>query len=247
MATSGRSWPDAFRELRAVCCVGIESTITERERRSHWRLGSTTSTTPPTDALAGGATATSPRAKDLPAPSRGGRRERRPYPASARRGRAGETTKRPQRWGGSKAFAWTTPTQQGCFAGSAFGRPDSAKLFVCSRAQFARAWNATGRALRLRVGPPHSVRHSGASHDAAMGYNSMWQIPRRGRWGSERPVLGYVMSHAWVEERKHPRRRHRHFCHSGRHGRWRHRSYLEMFSSCPPDPPLRGLPETLSQ
>lgn len=54
LATSGRSWPDAFRELRAVCCVGIESTITERERRSHWRLGSTTSTTPPTDALAGG-------------------------------------------------------------------------------------------------------------------------------------------------------------------------------------------------
>ena len=62
-------------------------------------------------------------------------------------------------------------------------------------------WAAAAAALKVEVGPVHSIRHSGPSHDATTGYRSMWQIQRRGRWSSERSVLRYAKSHAWLQAR----------------------------------------------
>ena len=70
-----------------------------------------------------------------------------------------------------------------------------------TKARFVTAWHAAGLSLKFDLGPPHSLRHSGPSHDAATGYRTMWQIQRRGRWASERSVLRYAKTHAWVEAR----------------------------------------------
>ena len=46
--------------------------------------------------------------------------------------------------------------------------------------------------------PPHSVRHTGASHDLAEGYRTFAQVQRRGRWASEKSVLRYAKTHLWA-------------------------------------------------
>jgi hypothetical protein len=75
------------------------------------------------------------------------------------------------------------------------------KVFKTSPTKFRYAWNQSARRLKLQLGPPHSVRHSGPSHDCATGYRTMWQIQRRGRWSSEKSVMRYAKSHTWLEMR----------------------------------------------
>lgn len=82
-----------------------------------------------------------------------------------------------------------------------FGRKKSELLFNTNAARYRSAWDAAARKLGVQVGPPHSVRHSGPSNDAATGYRTIWQIQRRGRWASERSVLRYAKTHSWLEAR----------------------------------------------
>ena len=65
--------------------------------------------------------------------------------------------------------------------------------------KYAQAWHRASRQLQVDLGPMHSVRHSGPSHDMHSGYRSLWQVQRRGRWRSERSCLRYTKSHALVE------------------------------------------------
>ena len=77
------------------------------------------------------------------------------------------------------------------------------KLFDTNASRYREAWHRAAQALHVSgiVGPPHSVRHSAPSHDAAINYRSIWQIQRRGRWSSERSVMRYAKTHAWLEAR----------------------------------------------
>jgi hypothetical protein len=75
------------------------------------------------------------------------------------------------------------------------------RLFKLSKPAFVKAWVSAGDKLGIDLGPPHSIRHSGPAHDAATAYRTMWQIQRRGRWASERSVLRYAKTHAYVEAR----------------------------------------------
>jgi len=54
------------------------------------------------------------------------------------------------------------------------------KLFDTTKSKYAAAWKKACRKLGLDLGPPHTVRHSGPSHDCFTGYRSMWQVQRRG-------------------------------------------------------------------
>ena len=80
-------------------------------------------------------------------------------------------------------------------------RPPGEKLFATNKAKYVKAWAMASKELDVDLGPPHSVRHSGPSHDCACGYRSMWQVQRRGRWASEKSVMRYAKSHAWIEAR----------------------------------------------
>ena len=77
----------------------------------------------------------------------------------------------------------------------------SDRVFKITRDSYAKACSDAAKVLGVFLGPPHSVRHSGPSHDAATGYRTLWQIQRRGRWASERSVLRYAKTHFWVEAR----------------------------------------------
>jgi hypothetical protein len=86
------------------------------------------------------------------------------------------------------------------------GKSPSARLFNSNATTYRRAWQESVALVKtwkgcagFEVGPPHSVRHTGASRDAATGYRSLWQIQRRGRWQSEKSVLRYAKTHAWLE------------------------------------------------
>ena len=81
----------------------------------------------------------------------------------------------------------------------ASGKP-SDKLLDTNASRYRAAWQKAASSLGVDfIGPPHTVRHSGPSHDAATGYRTIWQIQRRGRWSSERSVLRYAKTHAWLE------------------------------------------------
>jgi hypothetical protein len=84
-------------------------------------------------------------------------------------------------------------------------RSGGTKLFNTDAPSYRRAWKDAEALVQtwrgcesFRVGPPHSVRHTGASRDAAAAYRSLWQIQRRGRWSSEKSVMRYAKTHAWT-------------------------------------------------
>ena len=125
----------------------------------------------------------------------------------------------------------------------------SQKLFNISNYYFGTAWYDAGRVLGVSLGPPHSVRHSGPAHDAAVGYRSMWQIQRRGRWASERSVLHYAKTHAWVEARaKIPSNimaRGAKLCNHVRRGQRSHMNEWSLVPVCSPStrPDLHDFPD----
>ena len=80
-------------------------------------------------------------------------------------------------------------------------------LFDLTGRGYLNAWHEAKRLIQQKVepgfciGPPHSVRHSGPSRDAAEGYRSIWQIQRRGRWQSESSVMRYAKTASWTAAR----------------------------------------------
>ena len=74
-------------------------------------------------------------------------------------------------------------------------------IFKSNSAQFRKIWNATADLLKHKIGPPHSIRHSGPANDVGTNYRTLWQAQRRGRWASEKSVLRYSKTHTWVEQR----------------------------------------------
>jgi hypothetical protein len=84
-------------------------------------------------------------------------------------------------------------------------RQPTDKLYKTNAVKYRELWLSAIKEIKqwpdcsdFSCGPPHSVRHTGASRDASTGYRSIWQIQRRGRWSSEKSVLRYSKSHAWV-------------------------------------------------
>ena len=45
------------------------------------------------------------------------------------------------------------------------------------------------------VGPPHTLRHSGASRDVATKAKSLEEVRRRGRWSQPKSVQRYTKTH----------------------------------------------------
>ena len=74
-------------------------------------------------------------------------------------------------------------------------------VFDTTTHKYRAAIRKVATALGIDIGPPHSVRHSGPSEDAASGYRTIWAIQRRGRWASEKSVLRYAKTHALIEAR----------------------------------------------
>ena len=73
------------------------------------------------------------------------------------------------------------------------------KLFKISKARFSALWaEALARHGHAAL-PPHSIRHSGPSRDAFLGYRSLEQIKKRGRWFSKEAVRRYSKSHYYVQ------------------------------------------------
>ena len=81
------------------------------------------------------------------------------------------------------------------------------RLFDLTGRSYLNAWHEAKSRIQQKIdpdfsiGPPHSVRHSGPSRDAADGYRSIWQIQRRGRLQSESSVMRYAKTASWTAAR----------------------------------------------
>ena len=75
---------------------------------------------------------------------------------------------------------------------------DGGKVFPISGNTLRDWWRRAAKALKLDLGPPHSMRHTGASRDLATGYRSFEQVQRRGRWKSMESVQRYARPHMWA-------------------------------------------------
>ena len=76
------------------------------------------------------------------------------------------------------------------------------KVFDITESRFRQLWKEAANVVtgdhRL-VGPPHSLRHTGASRDRATGRRTIEEIMERGRWKVMASVARYAKIHAWVE------------------------------------------------
>jgi hypothetical protein len=72
------------------------------------------------------------------------------------------------------------------------------RIFKIAPQAFREAWARAAAALRLRVGPPHTLRHVGPSHDAFHNYRNLDRIRERGRWKVKSSVLRYSKTHALI-------------------------------------------------
>ena len=79
------------------------------------------------------------------------------------------------------------------------------KLFATTAEKYRKVWRDAEKTIQgwpgcaqFKIGPPHSIRHTGPSRDAAQGYRTIWQIQRRGCWSSEKSVLRYAKTHCWT-------------------------------------------------
>ena len=76
------------------------------------------------------------------------------------------------------------------------------KVFNITESRFGQLWKEAANVVtgdhRL-VGPPHSLRHTGASRDRAAGLRTIEEIKQRGRWKVMASVTRYAKIHAWVE------------------------------------------------
>jgi len=73
-------------------------------------------------------------------------------------------------------------------------------VFKIKAEHYRRWWRAAARAVlgsSDKIGPPHSVRHTGASRDLATGYRTFAQVQRRGRWKASDSVQRYARPHVW--------------------------------------------------
>jgi hypothetical protein len=79
------------------------------------------------------------------------------------------------------------------------------RLFNLTAAKYRGAWlkaiatiQTWDECSEFTAGPPHSVRHTGASRDMYVQYRSLDQIQKRGRWTSWKSVNRYAKPHSWM-------------------------------------------------
>ena len=64
-------------------------------------------------------------------------------------------------------------------------------LFSLSRKKFHELYYSAAASLGIRVPPPHSLRHTGPSRDAFLGFRTLSEIQVRGRWAALASVQRY--------------------------------------------------------
>ena len=75
------------------------------------------------------------------------------------------------------------------------------KVFKSNQDRYRQKLHDAEKRLGFTIGPAHSVRHSGPSHDCLTGYRSLSQVQTRGRWKSEKSVLRYAKPHTLIAVR----------------------------------------------
>ena len=76
------------------------------------------------------------------------------------------------------------------------------KVFSITESRFRQLWKGAANVVtgdHRRVGPPHSLRHTGASRNRATRFRTIEEIMQRGRWKVVASVTRYAKIHAWVE------------------------------------------------
>ena len=71
------------------------------------------------------------------------------------------------------------------------------KLFPISPAVYRKWWEWAAKRNGVKQ-PPHTCRHTAASHDLYTGYRTQAQILRRGRWQADKSVQRYAQTHKWA-------------------------------------------------
>ena len=82
------------------------------------------------------------------------------------------------------------------------GRQAKARIFTITADTYRRLWKIAAQAVtgnREGAGVPHSARHTGATHDMTLGYRTVEQVMKRGRWKALSSVNRYAKPHAWYQ------------------------------------------------
>ena len=82
------------------------------------------------------------------------------------------------------------------------GKKRGSPVFSISQQQFRREWDETKCLLGVPwIGPPHDLRHTGASRDVAEKSRTLEQVRRRGRWQAPGSVARYTKTFWLIKQR----------------------------------------------
>ena len=73
------------------------------------------------------------------------------------------------------------------------------RVFAVSKRRFTALWDSSLAKHGHPKLPPHSLRHSGPSQDAYIGYRGLAEIQKRGRWKTTEGVRRYSKPHLYVQ------------------------------------------------
>ena len=77
----------------------------------------------------------------------------------------------------------------------------SSPIVPFSQQDFFEAWEQIKKDLKVDIGPPHDLRHSGAARDVSLGRRSLEEVRRRGRWKSTDSAARYTKTFLLVRAR----------------------------------------------
>jgi len=81
-------------------------------------------------------------------------------------------------------------------------RRAKARIFTIKADAYRRLWKIAALAVtgnKEGAGVPHSARHTGATRDMTLGYRTVEQVMKRGRWKALSSVNRYAKPHAWYQ------------------------------------------------
>ena len=77
------------------------------------------------------------------------------------------------------------------------------KVFKVSKTRITALWAQSFKKYGLPHQPLHTLRHTGPSRDVYIGYRTLFDVKKRGRWRGKEGVERYSKVHVYVKALSH--------------------------------------------
>ena len=77
------------------------------------------------------------------------------------------------------------------------------RAFRVTKSRMTALWHASFQKYKIPHQPMHSLRHTGPSRDVYVGYRTLAEVKKRGRWKGKEGVERYSKVHIYIKALSH--------------------------------------------